>query len=90
MPRIYPPRTYAPAWKACKLNGSVRLKVAPHLMKRVRRAIIKEKDEDQATKLEIDVLCIKPKMLKFSYNMATWELKVELKDYTRIRIEDLV
>lgn len=68
----------------------MQLKVAPHNMRRVRRAIIKEKDEDKANKLEIDILCIKPKMLKFTYDKETWVLTAELKAYTQIRIEDLV
>lgn len=90
MPRIYPPRTYAPAWEACKATGFVRLRVAPHHLRKVKRALIKEKDEDKVYKLEVDITCANLRMLSFSYNRETWELKAELKAYTRITIHDLV
>src|SRR5882757_3252138 len=43
-------RHYEPAWLVLKASKEVNLKVAPHMVARVRKAIIKEKDKDRVFK----------------------------------------
>ena len=44
-------RLYEPVWKRLKDSESVNLKVCPALLKRVKRGISKEKDEDLSFKV---------------------------------------
>ena len=51
MPRIYTPSKYQPIWDALKSQGKVSLVAFPILHKRIRKAVIKRKDEDLGFKL---------------------------------------
>jgi hypothetical protein len=71
-------RDYAPAWLELKKHNTVKLKVAPHLLSRVKKAIIKEKDMDTTYKVQQEVQG-KPKMLlRSNYNSETWVLELRL------------
>ncbi len=53
MPRIYTPSKYQPIWNALKVQGEVSIVAFPILHKRIRKAVIKRKDEDLGFKLEL-------------------------------------
>lgn len=89
MPRIYLPRFYAPAWLLLKKNGSVVLKVAPHQVARVKKAVTKEKDQDTAYKLELDLLHKRKQLLRTHYDRETWLLSLRLVDCQQVQLEHI-
>lgn len=76
-------RQYYGPWLLLKKNGSLRLKVHPALVARVKKAIIKEKDIDLAFKLINDY---DPCRLITRYNKEKQELFMELRQ--QVGIED--
>ena len=50
-PITYPLRKYEPIWKELKLSGKAALTAKPQLHARIKKAVIKEKDNDLAFKL---------------------------------------
>lgn len=84
-----PLRTYEPAWNILKAKGTVKLKVAPHLLARVKKAVIKEKDEDKVFLIELDIRGEKAKRLKIKYNKQSWELSFWLVPSKKVSLEDI-
>lgn len=78
-------RQYAPIWARIKEQGSVTLAVAPSAMPTVKKAVIKEKDQDNAFKLmnEHDFF-----RLVITYDSEKRRLKFELKQ--RFGLEERV
>lgn len=78
-------RTYQPVWETLKIKRHITLKVAPHLVSRVKKAVFKEKDIDIVFKVEND----KKQKLVTEYNSAEWLLKIKLIADPCITIRDL-
>lgn len=73
-----PSRVYEPAWLALKERREVILRVAPHLVVRVRKAVIKEKDMDLPFKFLQDEEGSRKLYMRSIYSAETWELKLWL------------
>ena len=71
-------RTYYPAWEVLREQRAVTLRVAPHLVSRVKKAIIKEKDMDTAFKFSQEGVGKRKLYMKTLYNSRTWEFKLWL------------
>lgn len=84
-----PERHYLPAWNAVKAKGEAQLKVPPHAVARVRKAVIKEKDKDIAYKLSLQEAGQKRKLLRTSYNSASWVLTLILTDCQSVTVDEL-
>lgn len=82
-------RQYYPAWQAVRERNSVKLKVAPHRVARVRKAVIKEKDMDLGYKMQRDIAGQKPVSLRSSYDVKTWILSLWLQEYNKVTVYDL-
>lgn len=79
-------REYFPAWQRVRDTGSVRLKVAPHLVARVRKAVIKEKYNDLSFKVQHEYS--RHRMI-IRYNAETWILSFTLVKCKTIRGDEL-
>lgn len=79
-------RQYEPVWIKLKEKKQVKLRVAPHLMRRVKKAVIKEKDIDVAYKVQMEATTL---VLKFKYILADWQLEIRLIEDTAVRLSDL-
>ncbi len=79
-------RLYERPWIILKQKHSVVLKVAPHNLAKVKKAIIKEKDSDVVYKLEHEE---KKMRLGIEYNKKTWQLTLTLAPCKAISVSDL-
>lgn len=86
---LRPPRQYEPAWKELKEKGKVTLKVAPHLVVRVKKAVIKEKDSDAVWRLQLDAKGAIRKRITSKYDKKTWYLILFLVDCQTLRVDEL-
>lgn len=68
-------RQYEPIWKRIKEQGSAVLECPPGAIKRLRKAVIKEKDEDKAFKMMNDHDKFR---LQITYDRKRQRLKFEL------------
>ncbi len=82
-------RKYYQVWELLKKKEAVTLRVAPHLVARVKKAVIKEKDIDTEYKIERDLARKKQMRITSSYDMKTWHLSFTLVECSRILIEDI-
>ena len=82
-------RTYFPVWKVLKERREVVLRVAPHLVARVKKAVIKEKDMDLAFKFSQAEIGKRKLFLRSSYSSSSWELKLWLVESLTPTVEEL-
>lgn len=73
-------RIYYPAWLELRKRREVTLRVAPHLVARVRKAVIKEKDMDTSYKFQNEGMGKRKLYMRTSYNSKTWELEMRLEE----------
>lgn len=69
-------RKYEEAWLRLKNRDTVKLRVTPLMFARVKKAIIKEKDQDLSFKVLNEIEQFR---LHFEYDKQTYELAVQLK-----------
>lgn len=74
-------RAYYPIWIIAKTEKVVDIKVAPHLVSRLKKAIGKEKDMDLVYRMMLEITGRKKERLRYVYNIQTWVLHVELNPY---------
>lgn len=81
-------RLYYPAWQQLRTNKVVVLKVAPHNVARVRKAVRKEKDMDLGFKLECQEVsnCLQ---VESKYDSTSWQLKITLVPQRKYSVENL-
>ena len=82
-------RQYEPAWLALRVTKEVKLKVAPHMVARVKKAIIKEKDMDRVFKFS-QREAGKPRLFfRSSYDSKTWVLSLRLIECATPTLDEL-
>lgn len=82
-------RKYEPAWLLLKQRRVVTLRVAPHLVARVKKAVIKEKDMDITYKVESEAVGRKRQRLVIKYDAKDWNLVFRMVDCETIYVGDL-
>lgn len=77
-PKLPSTRTYYPAWLRLRERREVTLRVAPHLVDRVKKAVIKEKDMDISFKFSHEGVGKRKLYMRSKYNSSSWELRLWL------------
>lgn len=84
-----PSRLYAAAWLILKEKKAVSLRVAPHLVRTVRKAVRKEKNLDVAFKFLQSEKGARKLVVVSSYNSKNWKLSFSLVETTVATVDDI-
>lgn len=82
-------RTYTPAWLLLREKKAVSLKVAPHLVRTVRKAVRKEKNIDVEFKFLQSESGARKLVVVSSYDSKSWKLSFSLVETTIATVDDI-